>query len=328
MTKSADIIKKGKEVVRIEAEAVAALEDRIDQNFAKAVEVLFACRGRVVVTGMGKSGNVARKIVATFNSTGTPALFLHPSDALHGDLGMVRKEDVVICISKSGDTAELHSLLPMFKRIGVPIIAMVGNPNSKLALISDMILDAGVKEEACPYDLAPTSSSTAALVFGDALAMALLQLRNFTVEDFALYHPGGSVGRRLLLKIEELMVKDGAVPRVKRDIPIRDAIIEMTSKRLGATCVVDGGGKLIGIITDGDLRRFLQKTTDFTHITAEMVMTKHPKTIPENVLAALALQEMEAHNISQLIVVDGEHRPVGMVHLHELVKAGLGGETP
>lgn len=328
MTRAADIIRKGKEVVRIEAEAVAALEARIDQNFAQAVEVLFACRGRVVVTGMGKSGNVARKIVATFNSTGTPALFLHPSDALHGDLGMVRKEDVVICISKSGDTAELHNLLPMFKRIGVPIIAMVGNPNSKLALISDMILDAGVKEEACPYDLAPTSSSTAALVFGDALAMALLQLRNFTVEDFALYHPGGSVGRRLLLKIEELMVKDDAVPRVKRDIPIRDAIIEMTSKRLGATCVVDGGGKLIGIITDGDLRRFLQKTTDVTHITAEMVMTKHPKTISENVLAALALQEMEAHNISQLVVVDGAHRPVGMVHLHELVKAGLGGDTP
>ncbi|TLY33802.1 MAG: KpsF/GutQ family sugar-phosphate isomerase [Ignavibacteria bacterium] len=328
MTRAADIIRKGKEVVRIEAEAVAALEARIDQNFAQAVEVLFACRGRVVVTGMGKSGNVARKIVATFNSTGTPALFLHPSDALHGDLGMVRKEDVVICISKSGDTAELHNLLPMFKRIGVPIIAMVGNPNSKLALISDMILDAGVKEEACPYDLAPTSSSTAALVFGDALAMALLQLRNFTVEDFALYHPGGSVGRRLLLKIEELMVKDDAVPRVKRDIPIRDAIIEMTSKRLGATCVVDGGGKLIGIITDGDLRRFLQKTTDVTHITADMVMTKHPKTISENVLAALALQEMEAHNISQLVVVDGAHRPVGMVHLHELVKAGLGGDTP
>jgi arabinose-5-phosphate isomerase len=328
MTKPADIIKKGKEVVRIEAEAVAALEDRIDQSFAQAVEVLFACRGRVVVTGMGKSGNVARKIVATFNSTGTPALFLHPSDALHGDLGMVRKEDVVVCISKSGDTAELHSLLPMFKRIGVPIIAMVGNPSSKLGQISDITLDVGVKEEACPYDLAPTSSSTAALVFGDALAMALLQLRNFTVEDFALYHPGGSVGRRLLLKIEELMVKDDAVPRVKRDIPIRDAIIEMTSKRLGATCVVDGGGKLIGIITDGDLRRFLQKTTDVTHITAEMVMTEHPKTISENVLAALALQEMETHNISQLVVVDGEHRPVGMVHLHELVKAGLGGDTP
>ena len=327
MTTRQKIIRKGKQVVRIEAEAVAALEQRIDAAFAHAVELLFSCKGRVVVTGMGKSGNVARKIVATFNSTGTPALFLHPSDALHGDLGMVRKEDVVLCISKSGDTAEIHTLLPMFKRIGVRIISMVGNPRSKLARISDIVLNAGVKEEACPYDLAPTSSSTAALVFGDALAMALLDRRNFTVEDFALHHPGGSLGRRLLLKIGEFMVKNEAVPKVQRNIPVRDAIIEMTSTRLGATCVVDSDRKLIGIITDGDLRRFLQNTTDVTHTTAEMVMTKHPKTITENVLAAVALQEMEAHNISQLIVVDRANRPVGMVHLHELVKAGLGGET-
>jgi arabinose-5-phosphate isomerase len=322
-----DIIQRGREVVRIEAGAIAALEQRIDETFARAVELLFSCSGRVVVTGMGKSGNVARKIVATLNSTGTPALFLHPSDAFHGDLGMVRKEDVVLCISKSGSTAELHNLLPMFKRMGVPIIALVGNPQSKLAQVSDIVLDASVPEEACPYDLAPTSSSTAALVFGDALAMALLDQRNFTVEDFALYHPGGSLGRRLLLKVEELMVKGDAVPAVGRDIPIRDAIIEMTSKRLGATCVVDANRKLIGIITDGDLRRFLQKTTDFTDTTAGMVMTKHPKTIRENMLAAVALQEMEAHSISQLIVVDGANRPVGVVHLHELVKAGLGGET-
>lgn len=312
----------------MEAEAVAALEQRINGAFAHAVELLFSCKGRVVVTGMGKSGNVARKIVATFNSTGTPALFLHPSDALHGDLGMVRKEDVVLCISKSGDTVELQSLLPMFKRIGVPIISMVGNPHSRLAQLSDIVLDAAVKEEACPYDLAPTSSSTAALVFGDALAMALLDQRNFTREDFALYHPGGSLGRRLLLKIEELMVRDEAVPRVGRTIPIRDAILEMTSKRLGATCVVDGDETLVGIITDGDLRRFLQKTTDMTQTTAEMVMTRHPKTITGDVLAAVALQEMEAHNISQLIVVDTKNRPVGLVHLHELVKAGLGGEVP
>ena len=327
MTTQEKIIQKGREVVRIEAEAVSALEQRIDASFAQAVELLFSCKGRVVVTGVGKSGNVGRKIVATFNSTGTPSLFLHPSDALHGDLGMVRKEDVVLCISKSGDTAELNNLLPMFKRIGVPIISMVGNPNSKLALIADIVLDAGVREEACPYDLAPTSSSTAALVFGDALAMALLDQRNFTLEDFARSHPGGSLGRRLLLKVGELMVKDDAVPTVRRDIPIRDAIIEMTSKRLGATCVVDDEGKLIGIITDGDLRRFLQNSTDVNRTTAEMVMTKQPKTITVNLLAALALQEMEAHNISQLIVVDRANRPVGMVHLHELVKAGLGGEA-
>jgi arabinose-5-phosphate isomerase len=327
MTSQKKIIQKGREVVRIEAEAVAALENRIDASFARAVELLFSCKGRVVVTGMGKSGNVARKIVATFNSTGTPSLFLHPSDALHGDLGMVRKDDVVLCISKSGDTVELQSLLPMFKRIGVPIISLVGNRHSKVGDVSDIVLDAGVREEACPYDLAPTSSSTAALVFGDALAMALLDQRNFTVEDFARYHPGGSLGRRLLLEVGELMVKNDAIPRVRRDIPIRDAIIEMTSKRLGATCVVGSDRKLLGIITDGDLRRFLQKTNDVTDITAEMVMTKHPKTITENLLAASALQVMETHNISQLIVVDRANRPVGMVHLHELVKAGLGGES-
>jgi arabinose-5-phosphate isomerase len=321
------IIERGKEVVRIEADAVAALEHRIDERFARAVELIYACKGRVVVTGMGKSGIIARKIVATFNSTGTPSLFLHPSDAVHGDLGMVRKEDVVICISKSGDTDELYHLLPIFKRIGVPLIGMIGNTASKLAQAVDVVLDSSVKEEACPYDLAPTSSTTVTLAFGDALAMALLHVREFTEEDFALFHPGGSLGKRLLLKIEELMVNGDAVPTVKCDIPIRDAILEITTKRLGATCVVGADGKLVGIITDGDLRRLLQKTTDVTHITAEMAMTKHPKTITRGLLAAVALQEMEAHNITQLIVVDDQHRPIGMVHLHELVKAGLGNES-
>ena len=321
------IIEKGREVIRIEADAVAALEKRIDDNFAEAVELICNCRGRVVVTGMGKSGIVAQKIVATLNSTGTPSLFLHPSDAVHGDLGMVRKEDVVVCISKSGDTQELHNLLPLLKRIGVPIISMVGNVNSKLAQASEVVLDVSVKEEACPYDLAPTSSTTATIALGDALAMALLQKRNFTEEEFAMYHPGGNLGKRLLLKLEELMVSGAAVPKVKREIPVRDAILEMTSKRLGATCVVDGDNKLVGIITDGDLRRLLQKTTDVTRTTAEMAMTKHPKTITKDVLAAVALQEMEAHSITQLVVVDGDHRPIGMIHLHELVKAGLGGEN-
>ena len=320
-------IEKGKEVIRIEAEAVAALEKRIDEVFAKAVELLYNSKGRVVVTGMGKSGIVARKIVATLNSTGTPSLFLHPSDALHGDVGMVRKEDVAIVISKSGDTTELRNLLPMLKRIGIPIIGMLGNGNSNLAQAVDLVLDVSVKEEACPYDLAPTSSTTATLALGDALAMALLDRRKFTVEDFALYHPGGNLGKRLLLKIEELMATGDAIPKVHKDIPIRDAIIEITSKRFGATCVVDNDETLLGIITDGDLRRLLQKTTDVTHVTAAMTMTKHPKTIGKEMLAALALQEMEAHNITQLIVVDDAHRPVGMLHLHELVKAGLGGEA-
>lgn len=321
------IIEKGKNVIRIEANAVAALEERINDNFAKAVEMICASKGRLVITGMGKSGIVGRKIVATLNSTGTPAMFLHPSDAVHGDFGMVRKEDVVICISKSGDTPELNQLLPLFKRIGVPLISMVGNTNSKLAQESDIVLDISVKEEACPYDLAPTSSTTAAIVMGDALAMALIDKRNFTIEDFAFYHPGGMLGKRLLLKIEEMMVSGNAVPKVNQSVPIRDAILEMTSKRLGATCVIDDVGKLVGIITDGDLRRLLQKTTDLTHLTAEMMMTRHPKTIFKDLLAAVALQEMEAHKITQLVVVDDDHHPIGMIHLHELVEAGLGSEN-
>ncbi len=321
------IIEKGKATIRIEAAAVADLEARIDDRFARAVELMHACRGRVVITGMGKSGIIARKIVATFNSTGTPAIFLHPSDAVHGDLGMVRSEDVAICISKSGDTAELFNLVPLLKRIGIPILSMLGNTASKIAQLSDIVLDVSVREEACPHDLAPTSSTTATLAFGDALAMALLDLRNFTPEEFALYHPGGNLGKRLLLRIDELMVKGAAVPVVKEDIPVRDAILEMTSKRLGATCVVNGTGTLVGVITDGDLRRLLQKTSDVTGYAAHMMMTKHPKTISPDMLAAVALQEMEAHNITQLIVVDGEHRPIGMVHLHELVKAGLGSDS-
>ena len=320
-------IERGKEVIRIEAEAVAALGPRINGSFARAVEMLFAARGRVVVTGMGKSGIIARKIVATLNSTGTPSLFLHPSDAVHGDLGMVRNDDVVVCLSKSGDTAELQNLVPLFKRIGVPIIALTASPASRLARLADVVLDIAVKEEACPYDLAPTASTTVSLALGDALAMALLDKRNFTVEEFALVHPGGNLGKRLLLRIEELMVQGDAVPKVRKDISVRDAILEITSKRLGATCVVDGDGKLVGIVTDGDLRRMLQKTTDVVRTTAEAMMTHRPKTITKDLLAAAALQEMEAHNITQLIVVDDAHRPIGMVHLHELVKAGLGGET-
>jgi arabinose-5-phosphate isomerase len=327
MNNTKKIIDRGKEVIRIEADAVNALENRIDENFARAVEIIKACKGRVVVSGMGKSGIIARKIVATLNSTGTPSLFLHPSDAVHGDLGMVRKEDVVICISKSGNTVELQQLCPLFKRIDVPIISFLGSLNSELAKASDIVLDVSVKEEACPYDLAPTSSTTATLVLGDALAMALLQQRNFTEEEFALYHPGGNLGKRLLLRVEELMVSGDAVPKVKRNVPVRDAILEMTSKRLGATCVIDDNNILAGIITDGDLRRVLQRTTDVTNLSAEVVMTKHPKTIMKGALAAVALQEMEAHNISQLIIVDEQNHPIGMVHLHELVKAGIGGEN-
>jgi arabinose-5-phosphate isomerase len=317
-------IERGKEVIRIEAQALAALESRINGSFADAVELIYNCKGRVIVTGLGKSGLVARKIVATMNSTGTAAVFLHPADAAHGDLGMVRKDDVAICISKSGDTEEIRQLLPMFRHIGMKVISMVGNPGSTLAKQSDIVLDISVKEEACPHDLAPTASTTATLALGDALAMALLDKRNFTKEDFAMFHPGGNLGKRLLLRVEEMMVSGKDVPIVKQSVSLTDAIVEITSKRFGATCVVDDSGRLFGIITDGDLRRLLQRTTDIRDLTALNVASKNPKTIRKDSLAAIALEEMEDFKITQLIVVDGEHRPIGMLHLHDLVKAGLG----
>lgn len=316
-------IQKGKQVIRIEAESVAALVDKINGSFERAVQIIFEAKGRIVITGMGKSGIIARKIVATMNSTGTPSIFLHPSDAVHGDLGMVRGEDVVICISKSGDTQEIRQLIPMFKRIQVPIISMLGNLNSPIAKESDVVLDISVVEEACPHDLAPTSSTTATLVMGDALAITLLEKKKFSKEDFALFHPGGNLGKRLLLKIEELMTDGEQIPKVLLTTNLRDTILEMTTKRMGATCVVDTTGVLRGVITDGDLRRLLQKTTEVSGVTAEQVMTKNPKTILLGSLAATALQEMETFKITQLIIVDKQHRPVGMVHIHELVKAGL-----
>ena len=319
-------IEKGKEVIRIEAEAVAALQSKINGKFESAVDLMYDAKGWVIITGMGKSGLIARKIVATMNSTGTASIFLHPSDAVHGDLGMVRKEDVVICISKSGDTEEIRQLLPMFRRIGVKIIAMVGSTNSQLAKDCDIAIDISVKEEACPHDFAPTASTTATLAMGDALAIALLEKRNFTKEEFAMFHPGGNLGKRLLLKVEEIMASGDSVPLVKETVSLADAIVEMTTKRLGATCVVDDNGKLCGIITDGDLRRLLQRTKDVTNVGTVQVMTRNPKTIRTGLLAVNALEEMEQFNITQLPVVDDQHRAVGMIHLHDLVKAGISGE--
>ena len=321
-----NVIEEGKRVVRIEAKSVAGLEDRIGENFAHAVELILRSRGRVIVTGVGKSGIIARKIVSTMNSTGTPAMFMHPSDAVHGDLGMVRKDDVVICISKSGNTDEMSTLLPMFKRLGVPLIGLVGKMQSTLAQESTVVLDASVDEEACPHDLAPTSSTTATLVLGDALAIALLNKRQFSKEDFALYHPGGMLGKRLLLKVDELMVTGSAIPRVAPDVALRDAIMEITTTRLGCTCVLNPDGTLAGLVTDGDLRRLLQKTSDISSIKVADVMVRKPKTIASGTLAVVALQEMESYNITQVIVVDENLFPVGVVHLHDLVKAGLGGD--
>lgn len=320
---SDEIIQKGKEVIRIEAEAVANLSGSINDQFAKAVNVINESKGRVVLTGMGKSGLIARKIVATLNSTGTAAIYLHPTDALHGDLGMVRKEDVVILISKSGNTEEISNLLPMLKRIGVKMIAMCGNENSKLALECDLFLNISVKEEACPHDLAPTASTTATLAMGDALSVALLQKRNFTVEDFAFLHPGGSLGKRLALQISEIMIKGKRIPKVNEETSLKDVIIEITSKRLGTTCVVNVNDTLVGIVTDGDLRRLLERTLDIKNLKAKDVMTINPKVLKENYLASFALQQMENYKITSLIIINDENKPVGIVHLHDLINLGL-----
>jgi arabinose-5-phosphate isomerase len=327
MLTSSKIIKKGKEVIDVEAKAIASLNDRIDSEFVKAVKMIFKCKGRVIITGVGKSGIIGRKIVSTLNSTGTPALFLHPSDAVHGDIGIIRKIDVVICISKSGDTAEIIRIIPVFKRIGVKIISLVSNGNSYIAKNSDVILDTNIQDEACPYNLAPTSSSTAALVIGDALAVTLLEEKNFTREDFAFLHPGGNIGKRLLLKVSEMMVKGKDVPVVSNDTPLKDAILEITTKRLGATCVVDNDGVLAGIITDGDLRRLLQNANSIDKLKAKDIMIPNPKVIKKNILAAAALDIMEQYNITQLIIVNNKKCPVGIIHIHDLVKSGIGNNS-
>ncbi|MFH0735778.1 MAG: KpsF/GutQ family sugar-phosphate isomerase [bacterium] len=318
-----ELIEQGKKVIKIESDSIEGLIEKIDNSFAKAVKLIYKSKGRVIFSGMGKSGLIARKIVATLNSTGTAAIYLHPTDAAHGDLGMVRKEDIVILISKSGYTEELHNLVPMFKRIKVPLIMMTGNIESKIAQECDIILDCGVKEEACPYDLAPTASTTAALVMGDALAIVLLEMRGFTAEDFALLHPSGSLGKRLSLKISEIMYQGEDVPIVHEDTSIKDTIIVITSKRLGTTAVVDKTGKLTGIVTDGDLRRLLEKTLEIKNLTAKDLMSKNPKTISPEYLASFALQQMEKFNITSLIVADDLLHPVGIIHLHDLVKLGL-----
>ncbi len=317
------IIDIGREVIRIEAESVNGLINKLGDGFAKAVQLIMSCEGRVVLTGVGKSGLIARKIVATMNSTGTPAIYLHPTDALHGDLGMVRHEDVVILLSKSGATEELLMLIPMLKRLEVSLIGMLGNSDSKMARQMDIILDVSVSEEACPYDLAPTASTTATLAMGDALSVALLKLRGFTEEDFAMLHPGGSLGKRLSLKISEIMYTGDSIPVVHESTSFKDSILEITSKRLGVTCVVDDAGKLLGVITDGDLRRLLERTTDLGVLTAREMMTQNPKRIKPDQLASYALQKMESFKITCLPVIDNDEKPVGIVHLHDLVNLGL-----
>ena len=328
-----DTIEKAREVIRIEAKAVAALEERIGEHFREAVDVIFRAKGRVIVTGMGKSGIIGKKIAATLTSTGTPAFYLHPAEGMHGDLGMVRRDDVVIAISKSGETDELYALLPLFKRLGVPIIAMTGRPASPLAKGSDVVLDIGVEREACPYDLAPTASTTVTLVLGDALAIALLNKRNFSEEDFAFLHPGGSLGRKLLCLVEDVMYKGDAVPIVSMSTPMRDVILEMTSKALGITCVVDASGALTGVLTDGDLRRLLERVRgDVLSLDAGEALLGssrsekkrgYPRTIGPKELAAKAVQVMEQYVITELVVTDPSKKPIGIVKWIDLSKLGV-----
>ncbi len=317
------IIKTARDTVRKEANSIIALEERINNNFVRAVELIAQCKGRVVISGMGKSGIIGRKIAATFTSTGTAAIFLHPAEGMHGDIGIVHKDDVVICISKSGDTNELFQIVPLLKRIGVPIISIVGNKRSRLAERSDIILDASVKEEACPNNLAPTSSTTVALVMGDALAVALLEKRKFKPEDFALLHPGGSLGKKLTMKIDDIMFTGDRIPKVAEDEPLDKVIFEITSKRFGSTCVVNDIGRLMGIITDGDIRRLLEKSKDVWNLKAKDIMSKNPKTVHMGIMAADAMKLMTDFSIMQVIIVDEEDVPAGIIHLHDILEAGI-----
>lgn len=316
-------LSEGKRVLTIEARAVQALIDRLDEQFSKAVDLLFQCKGKVVVSGMGKSGLIGQKIAATMASTGTPAFFLHPAEGIHGDLGMLGRSDVLIAISNSGETQEILQLLPYVERMGIAVVSMTGRSTSTLAKNSDVALDVSVSEEACPMGLAPTASTTATLAMGDALAVALLQRRGFKEEDFAQFHPGGALGRRLLVRVKDLMHAGAELPKVKGSVAGTAAILEMTAKKLGMTTVVDGKGKLVGIITDGDLRRFMQRGGDFARVSAGDLASRHPKTIAPNDLAAKAVEMMERFSITTLVVSEDGRTISGVIHLHDLLKSGI-----
>lgn len=315
--------KLGLAVIETEAQAVFGLLQRIDNQFEMACELLLACQGRVVVTGMGKSGHIGKKIAATFSSTGTPAFFMHPGEANHGDLGMITRQDVVLAISNSGNTGEIITLLPLLKRLEVPLIALSGNPESTLAKVANVNLDVSIDHEACPLGLAPTTSTTVSLVMGDALAIALLQVRGFSAEDFALSHPGGSLGKRLLLRIDELCHRGEHLPIASEDATVREALLEVTAKKLGMTCVVDRQGTLTGVYTDGDIRRTLTNQYDINTTPLKQVMTKNGRTIAPGTLAAEALALMQKHSITSLVIIDEDKRPSAVLHLHDLLRAGV-----
>jgi len=322
---SRDLTGRAGRVLSVEAEGILGLREKLDPNFTRAVELLLSAPGKVIVTGMGKSGLIGRKIAATLASTGTPAFFLHPAEGLHGDIGMVLEGDIVIALSNSGETQEVVRLLPIFKRLGLSLIALTGNPGSTLARHADAVIDVGVREEACPMGLAPTASTTAALAMGDAISVVLFEEKGFSAQDFAMLHPAGALGLKLLT-VEDLMHKGDDIPLVYCDTPLKDALFTISAKRLGVTGVVNGSGVLVGVITDGDVRRAMASGVDLFGTRAEQVMTSNPKRLSSSELAASALRKMQKHSITSLFVFDAKDpaRMVGIVHIHDLLKAGGG----
>jgi len=318
-----DIVKEAKKVFTIEYKAVKALIDRVDKNFVSAIELLYACKGRVIITGIGKSGFIGKKIAATLSSTGTPAFFLHAAEGVHGDLGVLTPDDIVIAISNSGNTEEILKLIPFFKRFGIKIIALTGGKRSLLVKNSDIFIDTGVDREACPMNLAPTASTTVVLAMGDAIAVVLLKKRHFQKEDFALFHPGGRLGKSLLLKAGDLMHSGRQYPEVENTVLLKEAIYKMTSKGLGMTVVVNEKGNFVGIVTDGDLRRIFEKYDNALMLPVRSVMTKNPKVISEDILAVEALRIMEDCSITSLVVVKKRNKAHGVIHIHDILKAGI-----
>lgn len=319
-----DIVRYARETIAMEVEAIRLMENYVNSDFVKAVETIYNSNGRLVITGIGKSAIIGAKIVATLNSTGTPAIFMHAADAIHGDLGIIQRNDVVICISKSGNTPEIKVLIPLIRNIdnNNPIIAMVGNDQSFLALNSDMVINTYVAHEACPNNLAPTSSTTAQLVMGDAIAMALLRMKGLTADDFAKVHPGGALGKRLYIRVSDL-TNSALAPRVRVNAPIKEVIVEISSKRVGSTAVLDANDKIVGIVTDGDVRRMLEHNDDISQILAGDIMGKNPKLICEDELAVQAFRKMESNHISQLIVVDKDGLYNGIIHVHAILSEGV-----
>ncbi|MGB0891638.1 MAG: KpsF/GutQ family sugar-phosphate isomerase [Flavobacteriaceae bacterium] len=322
MKDSNSILATAKETILTESKAIANLTNLINIDFENAVKFILKSKGRVVITGIGKSANIATKIVATMNSTGTPAIFMHAADAIHGDLGNIQKDDVVICISKSGNTPEIKVLVPLIQNFGNKIIAITGNADSFLGTNADFTLNTFVEKEACPNNLAPTTSTTAQLVMGDALSVCLLELRGFTNNDFAKYHPGGALGKRLYLRVSDL-IKNNEAPKVSETEKVTQVIVEISEKRLGVTAVVNSENKIVGIITDGDIRRMLSKTTDISSFTAKDIMSSNPKTMNIDAMAVDALDTLESNSITQILVVDNHKNYVGVVHLHDLIKEGI-----